>query len=114
MPIEISAGEEAVFTMSIDPKGITELELPLDRGDIACVRSVSLEKGTSVNVVFEAESSDDKFYVGLGTETDDMVYTVSKSGAVNHRFTTPKDGLYEVRVKNASSHSILVTGYIII
>ena len=114
LPVEIAAGEEAVFTMSIDPRGITELELPLDRGDTVCVRSVSLEKGTSVNVVFEAESSDDKFYVGLGTETDDMVYTVSKSGAVNHRFTTPKDGLYEVRVKNASSHSILVTGIIYI
>ena len=34
LPVEIAAGEEAVFTMSIDPRGITELELPLDRGDI--------------------------------------------------------------------------------
>ncbi len=114
LPIEIEAGEEAIFTMSIDPRGITELELPLDKRETACIRSVSLQEGDTVKVAFEAESSSDKFYVGLGTETDDMVYVVSDDGAVTHRFIAPKDGLYEVRVKNASSHSIVVTGIIYI
>lgn len=112
--VEIPAGEEAVLVMSIDPRGITELELPLDKGITACIEDVSLKTGDSVNVVFEAGSSSDKFYVGVGTETDDMVYVVSSNGAVNHRFIVPKDGTYSVRVKNPTSRSIVVTGYIII
>lgn len=112
--VEIPAGEEAVLVMSFDSRGVTELELPLDKGITACIEDVSLKTGDSVNVVFEAGSSSDKFYVGLGTETDDMVYVVSSNGAVNHRFIVPKDGTYSVRVKNPTSRSIVVKGIIYI
>lgn len=112
--VEIPAGEEAVLVMSLDSRGVTELELPLDKGITACIEDVSLKTGDSIAVFFDAESSSDKFYVGVGTETDDMVYVVSSNGSVTHRFVVPKDGTYSVRVKNPTSHSIVVTGYVIV